>query len=208
MKISNKFNIMILHSIGASFLFVALSNVERGKTKDEASPGSVHDLKWRGSKKINSGSAKQAGPAYDALVVARYLESKVVLKTNFAEQVIKSNDLGVAIGGRVYMFEIQRIICGEENGKTEPTLSIDAKLAFFNEDGSGFYQPFDPQRSYLIYLSPIPDPKKLKEDFELDPQTTYYTPYPFDGKKTHKKSDTRAIGRGRCGFPEETYRRL
>jgi hypothetical protein len=53
-------------------------------------------------------------------------------------------------------------------------------VTFFIEDGSGFYQPYDAKKDYLIRLSAIPDQRTLKSKYELDSETAYYTPYDLD----------------------------
>lgn len=186
MKIISFFKITLIVLIAVTLLFAALSNVERVNIANVVGPTSDEDRLWQDSTIIDANYQQQTIPPYDFLVIAGYLGSEVVLRAHFAEEVLKSNDLSVAIGGRVYTFEVHKVICGEQQSGKEPTFPEAAKLSFFNEDGSGFYQPFDTKASYLLYLSPITDQKKLKEDFELDEKTTYYDPYPFDSTKRTK----------------------
>lgn len=125
----------------------------------------------------------QTTSSYESLVIARYVGSKVVRKVNYFEEVKKSNDLSKAIGGRVYTFEIKRLVCETRSRKMGGAASKAIQLSFFNQDGSGFFQPYEANKEYLIYLSALPNQKKLKEDYELEEKALYYSPYPFEGKE-------------------------
>ncbi len=186
MNISNFIKLTCLSLIGLSLFFAARSHMEEAETEKGVNSASNENRELGENLNQNIQETIQTTSPYDSLVIARYRESTVVLKANFAEEVMKSNNLSKAIGGRVYTFEIRMSICGTRSGKIDSTVSRPTKLSFFNEDGSGFYQPYEANKDYLIYLSAFPDQEKLKKDYELDEKTTYYNPYPFDGKKRTK----------------------
>lgn len=178
MKIKNFTKVIFLLLIALSVLFASTSKKGESRTKaDDSAPGLA---------KQNISEALQTPLPYHSMVIARFIETKVVRKINYYDEVIKSNDLSKVIGGRVHTFEIRDIICRSGSGKTDSTTSVAKRVFFFNEQGSGFYQPYEVDKDYLLYLSPFPDQKKLKKDFELDKNLTYYNPYPFDGEKRTK----------------------
>ena len=134
-------------------------------------------------------SQSQTTSGYDSIVIAEYTESKVIRKKNYFDEVKRTNDLSAAIGGRVYTFKVQKVICRRELTKPNNLNSNSlTKFSFFDVDGSGFYQLYEKKKKYLVFLSALPEQSKLKENFELEPQTTYYSPYPIlDAGKNERR---------------------
>lgn len=125
---------------------------------------------------------------YDSIVVAEYVESKIVRKKNYFDEVKKTNDLSAAIGGRVHTFKVKKVVCKNEFAKPEGAeLSSSAKLSFFDVDGSGFYQLYEEKKKYLLLLSALPDQSKLKDNYELDSHIIYYNPYPFSDAERNEQ---------------------
>ena len=183
MNISNFVKLTCISLICMSLLFAARSNIEEVETEKGVNSASNENRELVANLNQSTNETVQSASPYESLVIARYLGSTVVRKRNYFEEVIKSNDLSKAIGGRVYTFEIRKSICGKGSDEIVNTASEATRLSFFNEQGSGFYQPYEAKKDYLIYLSAIRDQKKLKQKFELDEKTTYFNPYPFDGEK-------------------------
>lgn len=113
---------------------------------------------------------------YDSIVIGEYIENKVIAKKNFFEEVQRKNDLGAAIGGKIYTFKVKKLICNEKSTTLEE-VNDNSLIFFFNAIDSGFYQPYEKDRNYLIYLSPLPEQNKLKDKYNLDSQTIYYSLY-------------------------------
>jgi hypothetical protein len=86
--------------------------------------------------------------------------------------------LSAAIGGRVYIFKVKEVVCRNAEPKGLKSNSL-TKISFFDVDGSGFYQFYERKKKYLVLLTALPEQDKLKDKYELDPQITYYSPYPF-----------------------------
>lgn len=128
-------------------------------------------------------------PNDDSIVIAEYIESKVVRKKNYLDEVKKTNDLSAAIGGRVYTFKVKEVICRNKSVETKDLNSNSlTKISFFDVDGSGFFQLYEKKKTYLVFLSALPEQSKLKDKYELEPQITYYSPYPFsDAGKNERR---------------------
>lgn len=121
--------------------------------------------------------SESSSRSYEATLIARFVSTSVVRRNDHQEQIRKTNDLSSAIGGRTYTFETQDVLCTNSSLGPEKALQQFQKIVFFVEDKSKFYQSFDTKNIYLIQLSAIKDQNDLKRIYELDPKTTYYSPY-------------------------------
>lgn len=168
--------IFLVTNIAGGFVYI-LGWKDQGKSQVPTAY-EVH-----GTAKSNSKLKKNRADKKKQIVIAEFIESKVIRKRSYLDAVKRSNDLSAAIGGRLYIFKIRINVCESELKRDSEDASSSQIVLFFNEDGSGFYRRYEAGKSYLIHLDAYANQSSLWQKFEVEDGVLLYKPFIDRGER-------------------------
>lgn len=102
-----------------------------------------------------------------------------------SEELIKLDDLSKTLGGYLYKFQIESLICAKTDlkaGMARPSLNKKTMYIFKKRDTRFFREEFyEVNRRYLMFFTPLTNQDNLSKEYILEKQNTYYEAY--GGKK-------------------------
>lgn len=121
----------------------------------------------------------------DFIVVGTVTSSRPIGKRLTKKELSELDDLSKTLGGYLYILKLEQPICARTDFQSDVARPQFAgrKIYIFKKRDTRFFQEeyYQEKQRYLIFLSALPEQKRLQSEYLLDNGHIYYEA--FDGKK-------------------------